>query len=91
MDNEDDNKRYSDGSNGALNGNSSISDKRLMLVFNEIRTRIDNLYCDQNSIEEMLINLQNGRPAWHSLYESEEEWLEWGYPWVKRYLDEINS
>lgn len=88
MDNEDDIQRLVNGSNGVPSGDSSVSYERLNKVRYNLASKIDSLSCDQANVEEMMMNIQAGRPIWYDLYEDEKDWLEWGYPWVKKYLDE---
>ena len=91
MDSEDDIQRYASGGNGAPNGDCSVSYEGLNKIRRDINCRINWLSCDEANIEEMMANLEAGRPIWYDLYDNEQDWLEFGYPWVKKYLDKISS
>lgn len=94
MDKDNDIQGYTNRSNGASNVDSSITVEGLNIAvhqlnkaINKISMELDSLYQDQANLEEMAANLLQGYPIWHNLYEDEKDWLEWGYPWIKKHLD----
>jgi hypothetical protein len=75
-------------SNDSTLDNLAISPEKLRVIANRLESKIDNISCDRDNIQEMRINLQAGRDIWYDLYDDEQDWLTWGLPWVQEYLKE---